>query len=140
MRWVRCAALAGAIILCQPLHAQEAGEALSDPADELRLTDGPRPAAAENDTFGAAMLETHRLSLTASRRLQLAAESSGTVCLVLRRWKRGAAPQAGTAALTRWVVGPRPSTAPSGLPRPSWRLELARCRGGTPRSWTSCRT
>jgi protein ImuA len=85
--------------------------------------------------FGAVMLEAHRLSLKASRRLQLAAESTGTVCFALRRWKRGTAPQAGTSALTRWVVGPRASAAPSGLPRPSWRLELVRCRGAAPRSW-----
>jgi protein ImuA len=79
--------------------------------------------------------ETHKLSLTASRRLQLAAKASGTPCLALRRWKRGAPPQAGTAAMTRWSVDTRPSRAKSKLPRPSWRLELQRCRGGQPGSW-----
>ena len=79
--------------------------------------------------------ETHRLGLTPSRRLQLAAEASQTPCLVLRRWKRGQPPAAGTAALTRWQVGTMPSRAPAGLPRAAWRLELVRCRGGAPRTW-----
>lgn len=97
---------------------------------------GTAEEALRNGGFGGVVLETHRLSLTASRRLQLAAESTGTVCLALRRWKRGAEPQAGTSALTRWTVGPQPSLARSGLPRPSWRLELVRCRGGWPSIWT----
>ncbi len=85
--------------------------------------------------LGGVVAETHRLSLKASRRLQLAAESTGTVCLALRRWKQGRAPLTGTAAVTRWVVTARPSSAGNSLPRPSWHLHLERCRGGQPRSW-----
>jgi protein ImuA len=82
------------------------------------------------------VIESHRLSLKASRRLQLAAESSGTPCFALRLWKRDMPPLSGTAALTRWQVGVRPSRHPSGLPRPAWHLELTRCRGGQPRAWS----
>ena len=38
--------------------------------------------------LGAVVAEVARLSMTASRRLQLAAEGTGTVGLALRRWRR----------------------------------------------------
>lgn len=90
------------------------------------------------------------LSLTASRRLQLAAEASGGLALVLRRSRRHDDPLLSepSAAVTRWRVAvlPSPPALPgvpvaSCLPAPGlaparWRLELVRCRGGQPRSWT----
>ncbi|HUN38803.1 MAG TPA: damage-inducible protein [Acetobacteraceae bacterium] len=85
-----------------------------------------------------------RLTLTASRRLQLAAEQSGTICFVLRRSRRHDDPSLlePTAAATRWRVAALPSPpvlahAPQtpGLARPRWRLDLLRCRGGEPASW-----
>ncbi|MBB4658412.1 ImuA family protein [Parvularcula dongshanensis] len=79
--------------------------------------------------------EASRLTLTASRRLQLAGEAGGVPCLTFRRWRRGQAPSVGTACATRWTVTALPSRAPSGLPRAAWRLALTRCRGGQPRSW-----
>jgi len=85
-----------------------------------------------------------RLTLTASRRLQLAAEQSGVTCFALRR-SRGhddALLAEPTAAMTRWRVAALPSPPPlahspktPGLARPRWRLELVRCRGGEPASW-----
>ena len=82
------------------------------------------------------------LALAAGRRLQLAAEASGVTALVLRRWRTGeiAARQRGrpSAAATRWRVAALPSLPPPGEPgigRPRWRLELLRCRGGSPGSW-----
>ena len=51
--------------------------------------------------------EVARLSMTASRRLQLAAEASGTIGIALRRWRRMAeAADFGqpTASSTRWRV------------------------------------
>lgn len=68
--------------------------------------------------------------LTATRRLQLAAEAGGALGLLLRP---DAAHPAPTAAVTRWRVGPLP-TAPvgAGLDEPRWRLELLRVRGGAP--------
>lgn len=85
--------------------------------------------------LGAVVAEVSRLPMTASRRLQLAAESSGTVGLALRRWRRPAE-AAGyaqlTASVTRWRVSALPS-APLPVPgvgRARWLLELVRCRAG----------
>lgn len=83
------------------------------------------------------------LSLTASRRLHLAAEATGVMALVLRRpWHAGEAPGGTTAAATRWQVSALPSGpllphAPGvpGLGRVRWRLDLLRCRGGRPGRW-----
>ena len=82
------------------------------------------------------------LSLTASRRLQLAAEAGGAMALVLRRPWTGEVPAGATAAVTRWRVGALPSApamphAPEvpGLGRVRWRLDLLRCRGGRPGTW-----
>src|ERR1700743_602346 len=63
--------------------------------------------------LGAVVGEVSRLSSTASRRLQLAAEASSTMAIIVRRWRRqqdAAAfgpPPAGT---TRWRVSSLPST------------------------------
>ena len=91
--------------------------------------------ALRHSGLAGVVAETHRLGLTPSRRLQLAAEASQTPCLVLRRWQHGKPPAAGTAALTRWRLGAFPSSDPAGLPRAAWRLELVRCRGGQPHEW-----
>jgi protein ImuA len=85
--------------------------------------------------LGAVVAEVGRLSMTASRRLQLAAEGSGVIGLALRRWRRQAdAADFGqpTAATTRWRVTSLPSTPlpVPGVGRARWRLELVRCRGG----------
>jgi protein ImuA len=51
--------------------------------------------------------------MTASRRLQLAAEGSGTIGLAIRRWRRPAeAADFGqpTASITRWRVSALPAT------------------------------
>lgn len=85
--------------------------------------------------LGAVVAELARLSMTASRRLQLAAEGSGAMGLAIRRWRRQ--PDAAdfgqpTAALTRWRVSALAS-APLPVPgvgRARWMLELMRCRGG----------
>jgi protein ImuA len=79
--------------------------------------------------------EVAGLSMTASRRLQLAAEGSGVIAVAVRRWRRQAAAAAfgqPTAAITRWRVSVVPSTPlpVPGIGRPRWRLELIRCRAG----------
>jgi protein ImuA len=85
--------------------------------------------------LGAVVAEISRLSMTASRRLQLAAETSGAIGLAVRRWRRQTeAADFGqpTASLTRWRVTALPS-APLPVPgvgRARWRLELIRCRAG----------
>ena len=85
--------------------------------------------------LGAVVAEVARLSMTASRRLQLAAESSGTIGLAIRRWRRPAeAADFGqpTASVTRWRVTVLPATPlpVPGVGRPRWQLELIRCRAG----------
>jgi protein ImuA len=90
--------------------------------------------------LAAVVGEVTRLGLTASRRLQLAAEASGVPTFALRRWWTVAERDlAGlpTAASTRWRIAPQASPAPlaPGLGRARWQVELVRCRGGEPRSW-----
>jgi protein ImuA len=79
--------------------------------------------------------EVARLSMTASRRLQLAAEGSGVIGLAPRRWLRrdqAAEFEQPTASTTRWRVSALPCTPlpVPGVGRARWRLELLRCRGG----------
>ncbi|MEQ9524778.1 MAG: damage-inducible protein [Thalassobaculum sp.] len=85
--------------------------------------------------LGAVIGEVVRLPMTASRRLQLAAEGAGSIGIAIRRWRRQAeAADFGqpTAAVTRWRVTALPSAplpAP-GVGRARWQLELIRCRAG----------
>jgi protein ImuA len=84
--------------------------------------------------------EVSRLPMVASRRLQLAAETSGVVALALRRWRNQAAAvefSSPTAAMSRWRIAPLPSSPlPSaGIGRPRWRVELVRCRGAEAATW-----
>jgi protein ImuA len=87
---------------------------------------------------------TGRLSLVASRRLQLAAEQAGILAILIRRSPSFDDPALDepTAAVTRWRIGvlPSPAALPHapdtpGLGRARWRVELTRCRGGEPGSW-----
>lgn len=81
-----------------------------------------------------------RVSLTASRRLHLAAQSGSALALILRRRARD--PDGALAAVTRWSLAPCPSTPPlphspdtPGLGRQRWRLHLTRSRGGQTGTW-----
>jgi protein ImuA len=102
--------------------------------------------------LAAVVGEIGRLPMVAGRRLQLAAEHSGVTALVLRRWRSGDAAAAErdrpSAALTRWRIGALPSADIAGMPgiahgsspwaegpRPRWRVELRRVRGGAPAIW-----
>ena len=91
--------------------------------------------------LGAVVAEIARLSMTASRRLQLAAEAGGTIGLAIRRWRRQTdATDFGTptAAATRWRVSVLPSTRlpVPGVGRARWHLELIRCRAGESAEFT----
>jgi protein ImuA len=86
--------------------------------------------------------EVGTLAAVASRRLHLAAERSGIIAFLLRRWRDGA--QAArernlpNAAVTRWRIAALPSQSLPGEPgvgRPRWRVELLRCRSGEPACW-----
>jgi protein ImuA len=85
-------------------------------------------------SLGAVLGEVEKLDLTASRRLQLAAETSGVTAFVLRRWRvmeravRDAAQP--IAAVTRWRVTALPTESEI-----CWQVDLARCRGGRPNTW-----
>jgi len=85
-----------------------------------------------------------RITLTASRRLQLAAETSGVPAFLIRRSRMFDDPRLAepNAAVTRWRLTVLPSSAPvphvpdlPGLASALWRLDLIRCRGGEPASW-----
>jgi protein ImuA len=85
--------------------------------------------------LGAVIGEVARMSMTASRRLQLRAEATGTMGIALRRWRRPAdAVDFGqpTAAMTRWRVSVLPSVPlpVPGVGRHRWLVELIRCRAG----------
>lgn len=85
--------------------------------------------------MGAVVGELVRMPMVVSRRLQLAAEKTGTMGLVIRRWRRQSeASDYGqpTASTTRWRVSSLPSVAlpVPGVGRARWLLELMRSRSG----------
>ena len=113
------------------VHARDDRTVLEAMEDGLKV-----PALA------AVVGEVGALPLTASRRLQLAAATSGVTAFVLRRWRNGTRAEAGraepVAAMTRWRVSARPSRSIDGEPglgRLLWTIELTRCRGGVPAQW-----
>ena len=67
--------------------------------------------------------EVWKLDITAARRLQLAARTSGVTALLLNRGN------AAGPALTRWRIGPAPSEDRTGVGPCRWRVELSHCRG-----------
>ena len=90
--------------------------------------------------LAAVVGEVTRLGLTASRRLQLAAEASGVPALVLATLvDAGREGTDGSADRRRHALAHRACPfgllpAP-GLGRPRWQVDLLRCRGAEPRSW-----
>ena len=90
--------------------------------------------AARDGTPLAVVGEAARISMVATRRLQLiAAEADIPVLLLRRRRGQGADPLAEpSAAWTRWRVGAAPSERldVAGVGRARWLVECARQRGG----------
>lgn len=85
--------------------------------------------------LAAVVAEVAKLAMTPSRRLQLAAESTGTIGIAVRRWRRQTeAADFGqpTASMTRWRVTALPSSPlpVPGVGRPRWQVELIRARAG----------
>jgi protein ImuA len=81
------------------------------------------------------------LDLTASRRLQLAAEEKHCTILVLRRSRlmgNSEKHRQPSAATTRWLISPLPSRSNNGRPGlgvPCWQMHLWRQRNGPPGCW-----
>lgn len=110
--------------------------------DRLVLARGRRPAdllwaleeAARSAAIAAVVGEVAGADLTASRRLQLAAEAGGVTTFLLRRHGAGMT----SSAVTRWRVAglaSRPVAGEPGIGHPRWQLDLLRCRGGRPGGW-----
>jgi protein ImuA len=89
--------------------------------------------------LAAVVGEASRVAMASTRRLQLAAEESGTMALMLKRWRRNGEDPLGipSAATTRWRIASAPSAAlpVAGIGRARWHLTLARQRGGEPHQW-----
>lgn len=127
---------AGLVVWCGERHGwQEGGlpyppalAAFGVPAERLLLVEVDRltelmRAVEDSLRSRAAMAvvaENMGLDLTASRRLQLAAEAAETPVFALRRGAGTPIPP--TAAATRWQVAPSPGGR--------WQVGLDRCRGG----------
>lgn len=87
--------------------------------------------------LGGVVGEIRKMTLTASRRLQLAAEQSGVTAFAFRRSADPATDVEGSAAATRWRIRAAPSET-LGIPslgRPRWEVTLERARGGEPKLW-----
>ena len=85
--------------------------------------------------LAAAVGEIGDADLTSTRRLQLAAESSGTTGLLLRTKPRKTG---SSACVTRWHIRPLPSAPENALPglgAPRWHAELLKTRGGHSAGW-----
>ncbi|HZW06958.1 MAG TPA: hypothetical protein VFF65_07525 [Phycisphaerales bacterium] len=94
--------------------------------------------ALRSGTAAAVIADGSRLDLSATRRLQLAAEAGGGLCFLARPpWERGEL----SAAATRWHVttaqpmhhaGTRGRTHAPLHPTRRWTVELLRCKGVQP--------
>lgn len=90
----------------------------------------------------AVIVDAAGFDLPATRRLQLAAESSSSICFLARPpWEQTVL----SASTTRWLVRtcPSPNLSPTSTPTPTrrWTVSLLRCKGmqpapGAPRLWT----
>jgi len=80
--------------------------------------------------FAAVLGEDVSPDLTATRRLQLAAEGGATTALLLLPYRAAGGV---SAALTRWQVASVPVEEEGEASR--WQIELSRCRGGAAGAW-----
>ena len=110
-----------------------------DPA-RILVVRAPRPAdllwaleeALRTPGLAAVIGETRTFDAVAGRRLQLAAQASGVMGLLLLQQEAGSVP----GAVTRWHLAAAPSTSPlPGLGAARWQADLLRCRGAEPNSW-----
>ncbi|MDX1682316.1 MAG: hypothetical protein R3336_04260 [Phycisphaeraceae bacterium] len=94
------------------LWVNPADPAARDAAGELAL---------RSKCVTAVILDGTGTDLAATRRMQLAAEAGRALALVARP----AGPDTASSCVTRWTVSP----APNDDYRPSWQVQLTRCRG-----------
>lgn len=87
--------------------------------------------------LSAVLGEIDGVDLTASRRLQLAAESSGVTGFLLRSEGERRLPESASVAVTRWRLAASPSRFADepGVGAARWRVTLERCRSGRPGAW-----
>ena len=102
----------------------------SSPSQRLWATD----LALRSRAAIAVIADASGFDLGATRRLQLAAEASGVLCLITRPAHEQSVLSAST---TRWLV----RTCPSSTSARRWTVSLLRCKGvqpapGAPRLWT----
>ncbi len=94
------------------------------------MEEGLRSAA-----LAAVLGEADDVTLFASRRLQLAAETAGVTGFLLRRSRSPSQTPPPSAAVTRWRIAPAPAPTDQSIAVPRWHVELLRCRGGRPGHW-----
>ncbi len=84
--------------------------------------------------LSAVVGEIREADLTATRRLQLAAEVTGATGFLLRHDPKRTN---NTACATRWRIRPAPGVTDHlpGLGAPAWHAELLRARGSPPEEW-----
>lgn len=89
------------------------------------------------DSLAAVVGEVKDLSLTESRRLQLAVEETRIPCFLHRSQPRHV--HQNIASVCRWRIAPIPSHVPDELPGvgfPAWNVRLEKVRNGQPGSWS----
>ena len=85
-------------------------------------------------SLSAVVGEMPEMSITASRRFQLAIENAGVGCFILRKNPKNLL----TTAVTRWHIQPLPTKKETGLPgigHPRWKVDLLKVRNGKTGSW-----
>jgi len=107
--------------------------------ERLILVRAPRPAellwameeGLRSGRFAAVLGEGLAPDLTATRRLQLAAEAGGSTALLAFPATESRSRRL-SAATTRWRIAALPAVLPD---RPRWSVSLDRCRGGGRHAW-----
>jgi protein ImuA len=85
-------------------------------------------------SLSAVVGEMPEMSITASRRFQLAIEDAGVGCFILRKNPKNLL----TTAVSRWHIQPLPTNAENKLPglgHPRWQVKLLKVRNGKTDSW-----
>ena len=105
----------------------------ASPGERLWATD----LALRSGAIAAVIADGSRLDLSATRRLQLAAEAGGAICFLARPPRERCEL---SAATTRWQVSVMPHDPNQRVPTRRWTVELLRCKGvqpsvAAPRRW-----